>query len=636
MRVSLSLRGAIIAVAAFASHGARAYIPAVATSDTSELVQSNDTIHISWGINLGAGGFSARLSRQLTADPEPADNSTVGDNEVSVSILSSSKYAKGVLLHFSEEQTNELSTDVPWIAMISCDSNGTVYTNGTDIFTLARDHGATAALLYTTTAEGCLMNPEYLTPAFDKVLDIYTTAQKSDALIIQNQFAPGVYGQTPVYNYSSQSLNASAVAITELLQSPSLNINGNFPVTTIIAPSSTFLSTISSNTIASDGNPTTTTSDPDAEATSSSPPSLFGSTRRAKRAASATSSSVRPTASAVAVSYLAAVMAASNMAVGANGTTTAASPSSTSSSSNNGPNTGLAMIILYAITGVVTFMFLIVILSGAVRAIRHPERYGPRAALTRTGGGGGRAPQSRAGGLTRAILDTFPVVKFGRSTEAEVRDDEEAPKEVDVELDRMSKEEMSAVVVPSVAAEAEAHEIEAGVSKKRESSHASGSRHSLDDVYEDATGVVPPTTTSSLLPASTSSTSDPLSSSSLPSPLPPPTTTTETPTTINPADVDSGTTCPICVCEFEEGEDVRILPCDGRHRFHPDCIDPWLLQVSSLCPLCRLDLSGPKDVEPVVVLYGVQDRTRNDWRWSLAAQGKFSRSIFGPETGIPG
>lgn len=67
------------------------------------------------------------------------------------------------------------------------------------------------------------------------------------------------------------------------------------------------------------------------------------------------------------------------------------------------------------------------------------------------------------------------------------------------------------------------------------------------------------------------------------------------PLSINPADVDHGTTCPICVCEFEDGEDIRILPCDARHQFHRDCIDPWLLQVSSLCPLCRLDLSAGKE-----------------------------------------
>ena len=47
---------------------------------------------------------------------------------------------------------------------------------------MARDLGAVAALLYTTTAEACLINPEYADPAnFDQVFDIYTTIRKSMA-----------------------------------------------------------------------------------------------------------------------------------------------------------------------------------------------------------------------------------------------------------------------------------------------------------------------------------------------------------------------------------------------------------------------------------------------------------------------
>lgn len=33
--------------------------------------------------------------------------------------------------------------------------------------------------------------------------------------------------------------------------------------------------------------------------------------------------------------------------------------------------------------------------------------------------------------------------------------------------------------------------------------------------------------------------------------------------------------CPICLLEFEEGDDVRMLPCQLAHSFHKECIDPW-------------------------------------------------------------
>uniref|UniRef100_A0ACD5W4E8 Uncharacterized protein n=1 Tax=Avena sativa TaxID=4498 RepID=A0ACD5W4E8_AVESA len=43
--------------------------------------------------------------------------------------------------------------------------------------------------------------------------------------------------------------------------------------------------------------------------------------------------------------------------------------------------------------------------------------------------------------------------------------------------------------------------------------------------------------------------------------------------------------CPICLGEFEDGEEVKALPPCG-HRFHPECVDVWLLSRPS-CPLCR-------------------------------------------------
>lgn len=51
---------------------------------------------------------------------------------------------------------------------------------------------------------------------------------------------------------------------------------------------------------------------------------------------------------------------------------------------------------------------------------------------------------------------------------------------------------------------------------------------------------------------------------------------------------DNADTCAICVDEFQENVVVRELPCG--HIFHPDCIDEWLSNYSSMCPLCKDNL----------------------------------------------
>jgi hypothetical protein len=53
-------------------------------------------------------------------------------------------------------------------------------------------------------------------------------------------------------------------------------------------------------------------------------------------------------------------------------------------------------------------------------------------------------------------------------------------------------------------------------------------------------------------------------------------------------------TCPICIVDFEDGDDVRVLPCEGKHVFHQACVDPWLLELSSSCPICRHGTLGSR------------------------------------------
>jgi hypothetical protein len=45
--------------------------------------------------------------------------------------------------------------------------------------------------------------------------------------------------------------------------------------------------------------------------------------------------------------------------------------------------------------------------------------------------------------------------------------------------------------------------------------------------------------------------------------------------------------CPICFCEYSEGQELITLPC--KHFFHKECISRWLKR-DATCPMCKLDL----------------------------------------------
>ncbi|KAL5007325.1 hypothetical protein ScPMuIL_016131 [Solemya velum] len=47
------------------------------------------------------------------------------------------------------------------------------------------------------------------------------------------------------------------------------------------------------------------------------------------------------------------------------------------------------------------------------------------------------------------------------------------------------------------------------------------------------------------------------------------------------------TDCLICMCDYEEGDSLKILPC--FHEFHSSCIDKWI-KGNATCPVCRVDV----------------------------------------------
>lgn len=195
------------------------------------------------------------------------------------------------------------------------------------------------------------------------------------------------------------------------------------------------------------------------------------------------------------------------------GNTTNLSPGK-GSKDGSGKKSGVAMSVLYSITGLITLLFLIIITTGAVRAHRYPERYGPR----RGADGGPR--QSRAKGLARAVLETLPIVKFGHRQQ---------PKpDPDLEME-------------TATTEGQYPAAQRAVPHVEDTRSALSSRLSMSGSEATGTSVVGS----------------------------------------DPRDEDLG--CSICTEDFKVGEDVRVLPCN--HQYHPNCVDPWLINISGTCPL---------------------------------------------------
>ncbi|KAJ2782070.1 hypothetical protein H4R18_002490 [Coemansia javaensis] len=62
-----------------------------------------------------------------------------------------------------------------------------------------------------------------------------------------------------------------------------------------------------------------------------------------------------------------------------------------------------------------------------------------------------------------------------------------------------------------------------------------------------------------------------------------------------PRDPEDGA-CAICLCDYEEGDVLRLLPCS--HHMHQACVDEWL-HISQACPLCKQSATGAPPPPPL-------------------------------------
>jgi len=531
---------------ALAGVDVHAYIPASPTNSTDAAIQQGLNMSDASKLQLrwySDGSLSESVSYQL-----------VGADTTGVS--------EGVLLHFSEDMVANDTTSTPWIALVGCDANATNASQDVDIFTLARDAGAKASLLYSIYSQECVINPAYADPAtFDQVMDIFSTESLNLATLIEYQFGQfGSSNETIYGSFNARKLNDSGAMINQSLATNN-PVSAGFIYATLTAYNAT---------------------------------------------------------------------GTGNNDTGSSGNTNSQAPSGDSDS----PNTGLAMIILYAITGCVSALFCVVIISGAIRAIRHPERYGPR----RYANGRNGPPQSRARGLTRAILDTFPIVKFGGATETQGNDAIESGNFKHGELSESRPDSRGARDSTKDTGDWEVMDVPLDMIERGDvhAQRASIMNHSgaglATEMDNNGTENGQPRASGSRLSATPSQPVNSVDGSSA-SPLP---TGLRDSEDVVPAAIGRET-CPICIVDFEEGDDLRLLPCEGKHRFHQECVDPWLLELSSSCPICRHDfqaletmMAGEEDDDPQShhgMEYPPIHVSGNGSGSPLQTQGRFSRYL---------
>jgi len=199
------------------------------------------------------------------------------------------------------------------------------------------------------------------------------------------------------------------------------------------------------------------------------------------------------------------------------------------------------------------------------------------------------SPQSRARGLTRAILDTFPIVKFG-STQTTIPGHH--PSVLSREKDAEGQFSVHNVEMGSMTYRTENSTPEPCLSSPNDiiqSVPRSEPGQNTDAAAVPRIHYSPPFSPTHRTSSATNhhrQSTDNGEGSSKQVTSPNPTASVSVQEDVVPASIGREI-CPICIVDFEEGDDIRVLPCEGNHRFHQTCVDPWLLKLSSSCPICR-------------------------------------------------
>ncbi|CAG8445691.1 7211_t:CDS:2 [Acaulospora colombiana] len=213
-----------------------------------------------------------------------------------------------------------------------------------------------------------------------------------------------------------------------------------------------------------------------------------------------------------------------------------------------------AMVILYSVSGIVLGLFFIIVVVNIIKNRLRPSSQSA-----------GEGNSNSGNGIAKSVLDSFPVYLFSlgnnggdkTSEDAKTGDASDEPvleslKVIDEKTLESTEEIKLSDQTPS---ENKEEEVDVTIDGSADDAVDVSNNHQTKDSQLNRT---------TLLPSAISSVFNKVT--------------------------DEQLTCPICLGDFESGEELRILPC--HHQYHTVCIDPWLLNTSPLCPMCKTDYTS--------------------------------------------
>ncbi|KAF0514688.1 zinc finger domain-containing ubiquitin ligase [Gigaspora margarita] len=216
-----------------------------------------------------------------------------------------------------------------------------------------------------------------------------------------------------------------------------------------------------------------------------------------------------------------------------NGSPNKGSVTTTSDSTAQGYQ--IAMVILYTVSGIVLGLFFIVVLINIIK-----NRFRPS---TDDQDQDDNNPKS---GITKAVLESFPVYFFTLRNNSDPKNPE----------NEKSVDSNSVSIIKSKSDE-----------NSDNSNNSDNSDNRIRKIFQNHDDIIPEVIVEHHHNNSI------ISIPEIASPI-----------------TEEQLTCPICLGDFESGEELRLLPC--HHQYHTSCIDPWLLDISPLCPMCKADYTS--------------------------------------------